>query len=80
MKFENEHEIKFNRWKPGMSGLKLYRFTVDFFGVSVDFDVREWWDSKSLIEDLIVRDFTINSFYLYAKESKIMIIFNKKAS
>ena len=61
-----------------MNGLRLYRFTVVFGEVSVDFDVREWWDSRSLADDLQARDFTINTLYLYKDVKKFKIFYTKK--
>ena len=79
-RFENYHEIKFDRKKPKMAGLKLYRFTVAFGAVMVDFDVRECWDWSTLADDLESRDFTINTLYLYKDKDDLRILYSQRVS
>ena len=71
---EINQEKKIKLKKPSLKGLHLYKFSIALDGETVDFDVREVPDHQGLEEDLLTRDFTVNSIYFYRKNKENFIL------
>ena len=72
--------VDLGRFKKELEGLSLFKLNLELDGLSVKLDIRDTYYHFDLIDDYLLRDFGVNSVYLFRRSNQDWLLGTQKVS